>query len=156
MMKVKYRSRFTRKLEDWMGEIKETIRLENTEDRAVARRGYIEEDEVRAVEIEAIADTGARTLALPQDVIERIGVRQQGEVKVSFADDRREMLPIVGPITITVAGRSTVVDAIALPAGSEALIGQIVFERLDLVADCVEERLVPSPDSPHFPELSLR
>lgn len=156
MMKVEYRSRFTRNPKDCIGEIRETIQLENAIDRGAFEERYIEEDEIRTVEIEAVADTGARTLALPEDVVERLGVKKQREVKVSYADDRREMRPIVGPINITVAGRTTVVDAIVLPAGSEALIGQIVLERLDLVADCAEERLVPSPDSPHYPELSLR
>lgn len=139
-----------------MGGIREAIQLENDRDRALFEVDYLEEDEIRGVEIEAVADTGARTLALPEDVVERLGVKKQREVKVSYADDRREMRAIVGPINVTVAGRTTVVDAIVLPARSEALIGQIVLERLDLVADCVEERLVPSPDSPHYPELSLR
>lgn len=156
MIQVEYRSRFTRKTTDCMGEIRETIQLENTMDRGAFEERYIAEGEIRAVEIEAIAGAGARTLALPEDVVERLGLRKQREVKVSYADDRREMRPIVGPVTVTVAGRSTFLDAIVLPAGSEALIGQIVLERLDLVADCAEERLVPSPDSPHFPELSLR
>lgn len=156
MMKVEYRERFSRKTDDCMGEIRETIRLENAIDRGAFEERYIDEDAIRAVEIEAVADTGARTLALPEDVAERLGVRQQREVKVTYADDRQEVRPIVGPINITVTERTTVVDAIVLPAGSEALIGQIVLERLDLVADCAEERLAPSPDSPHFPGLSLR
>lgn len=139
-----------------MGEIRETIQLENDRDRALFEADYLEEDEIRTVEVKGIADTGARTLALPEDVVERLGIKKQQEVKVSYADDRREMRDVVGPVNVTVAGRTTVVDAIVLPAGSEVLIGQIVLERLDLVADCVEERLVPSPDSPHYPELSLR
>lgn len=155
-MEVEYRPRFTRHPEDCMGEIRETIQLENALDRGGFEANYIQEDEIRSVEIEAIADTGARTLALPEDVVERLGVKKQREVKVSYADDRREMRDIVGPINVTVAGRTTVVDAIVLPAGSQVLLGQIILERLDLVADCVEERLVPSPDSPHYPELSLR
>ena len=60
---------------------------------------HIEESEARAVETEAIADTDARTLALPEDVVERLGVRKQREVKVTYADDRQEVRPIVGPIT---------------------------------------------------------
>lgn len=155
-MEVEHRPRFTRRPEDCMGEIRETIQLENERDRALFEADYLAEDEIRTVEIEAIADTGARALSLPEDLIERLGVKEQREVKVSYADDRREMRAIVGPINVTVAGRTTVVDAVSLPAGSEALIGQIVMERLDLVADCVKERLVPSPDSPHYPELSLR
>jgi clan AA aspartic protease len=156
MLNAKYPSRFTRNIEDCMGEIQTAMHLENTIDRGAFKEKYIEEHKIRSVEIEGIADTGARTLALPEDVIERLGISERREVKVHYADDRSEMRSIVGPITITIAERSTYVDAIVLPAGSEALIGQIVLERLDLVADCAEETLVPSPDSPHYPELSLR
>jgi hypothetical protein len=36
------------------------------------------------------------------------------------------------------------------------LIGQIILERLDLVADCAGEHLTVSPDSPDLPFLPLR
>ncbi len=156
MTKVTYAPRYTRKTDDCMGEIRTTIRLENTGDRTLFERGYIEENEIRTVEIEAIADTGARTLALPEEVVERLGVEQQREVAVTYADERRERRPVVGPITITVEGRSAVVEAIVLPAGSTPLIGQVVLEIVDLVADCAEKRLTPSPDSPDRPMLPLR
>ena len=156
MMNVEHRSRFTHTPDDCMGEIREVIQLEHAGDREVFESGYIEEDEIRSVEIEGVVDTGARTLALPQEVVERLGVRTLREVNVGYADDRRETRPMVGPINVTIAGRTTVAEAVVLPSGSEALVGQTVLESLDLVADCANERLAPSPESPDRPFLPLR
>jgi hypothetical protein len=47
------------------------------------------------------------------------------------------------------------VDAFVLPEKSDPLIGQIVLERLDLRADCVQQRLVVPPESPDRPVLRL-
>jgi clan AA aspartic protease len=156
MMNVEHRSRFTRTPDDCMGEIRSTLQLENADDRAVFERGHLDEDAIRSVEIEGVVDTGARTLALPQEVVERLGVRTLREVNVGYADDRRETRPMVGPINVTIAGRTTVAEAVVLPSGSEALVGQTVLESLDLVADCANERLAPSPESPDLPFLPLR
>ncbi|MBC7106582.1 MAG: hypothetical protein H5T97_11640, partial [Firmicutes bacterium] len=42
------------------------------------------------------------------------------------------------------------------PPGSEPLLGQIVLERLDLLVDPREGRLVPRPESPYVPSLKLK
>jgi clan AA aspartic protease len=139
-----------------MGEIRSKVELENERDRGAFESGHLEEHKIRSVEIEGVVDTGARTLALPQDVADQLGLPVQREITVGYADDRRETRPVVGPINITVEGRTTVMDAIALPEGSEPLIGQIILERLDLVADCAGEHLTVSPDSPDLPFLPLR
>ena len=39
---------------------------------------------------------------------------------------------------------------------SEPLIGQIVLEALDLVADCTNHTLAPRPESPDSPLLKLK
>ena len=45
-------------------------------------------------------------------------------------------------------------EAIVGPAGSQVLIGQIVLEALDLIADCRNRTLAPS--HPEGPVLALR
>ena len=149
MPKTQERSRLTRNPDDCMGEIRATMQLENTDDRAVFEKGYAEEEEIRTDEIEGVVDTGARPgLALPEDVVERLGVRTQYETDVRYADDRSEKRPVVGPVNVTIAGRTAITTAVVLPTGSDALIGQIVLEDLDLRADCARGRLVVPPETP--------
>jgi clan AA aspartic protease len=139
-----------------MGEIVSEMHLENAVDRGNVEEGRLEESEIRTVEIEGVVDTGARAgLALPQDVVDRLGVRTQRQVDAELADGRRTALPVVGPINVTIEGRTTVTEAFALPEGRDALIGQIVLEGLDLLADCTRERLTVPPDSPERPTFRL-
>lgn len=47
-------------------------------------------------------------------------------------------------------------ECVVGPPGSEPLLGQIVLERLDLLVDCAQEKLVPRPESPYLPLLKLK
>ena len=47
-------------------------------------------------------------------------------------------------------------DCIIGPPSSEPLIGQIVLEALDLVADCTNRTVGPRPESPDSPLLKLK
>ena len=61
-----------------MGEIHADVTLENPGDRAVVERGHGQESDIRRSTIDAIVDTGAVTLVLPQNVVERLGLGQRG------------------------------------------------------------------------------
>ena len=129
-----------------MGEITVNVTLENPIDRGVFERGDGEESAIRRSSLDAIVDTGAVMLALPQNVVERLGleIRQQAE------------RPIAGPLTIHIGNRFMSTDCIVGPPLSEPLIGQIVLEALDLIADCTNRTLTPRPESPDYPLLKLK
>ena len=61
-----------------MGEIHADVTLENPGDRAVVDRGYGQESDIRRSTIDAMVDTGAVTVVLPQNVVERLGLEQRG------------------------------------------------------------------------------
>ena len=129
-----------------MGEITVNVTLENPNDRAVFERGYGEESAIRRSSLDAIVDTGAVMLVLPQNVVERLGleIRQQA--------GRR----LAGPLTIRIGNRFMSTDCVVGPPLSEPLIGQIVLEALDLIADCTNRTLTPRPESPDCPLLKLK
>ena len=56
-----------------MGEVRVTIRLSNAADMAMVRRNLMRPEEIRALEADALVDTGAVTFALPSLVVERLG-----------------------------------------------------------------------------------
>ena len=138
-----------------MGEIVVDIELENVKDRESAEDGELPEADVRRITIPAIADTGAMMLALPEDVISQLGIRQTGSIATTYADGRRGELPVAGPLIVQIGDRSMPTDCIVLPQGTDALVGQLVMERLDLVADCVAQTLHPRPESPDRPLMRL-
>lgn len=139
-----------------MGEIVTRIELENATDRGNARLGLREESAVRRTAVDGVVDTGAVMLMLPQNVVERLGLPNHGKAVVSYADERKEERDIAGPLSIRVGNRAMNTDCVVGPPLSEPLIGQIVLEGLDLIADCANRTIGPRPESPDYPLLKMK
>ena len=138
-----------------MGEIVVEIKLENIEDRSDARRGLIAEEAVRRETVQAVADTGAMMLALPEDLVARLGVSVVDSITTTYADGRRGELPVSDALSIRIGDRRMASECIVVPEGAEPLVGVLVMERLDLVADPVNLTLVPRSKSPDRPLLRV-
>lgn len=139
-----------------MGQVIVTIALENYVDRVESQEDRLPAGAVRNHQMPALVDSGAVMLALPQDVIEKLGLKPIRKVIVTYADERKKECEVVAPVHLTVAGRSMVASAVTGPPLSEALVGQIVLEELDLVIDCQRQTLTPHPASPVYPSLKLK
>ena len=66
-----------------------------------------------------------------------------------YSDGRRDVVGLSEPIKVGIMGRDTVDEALVL--GDEVLIGQTVLEKLDLLVDCTNRKLVPNPAHPDQP-----
>ncbi|HJW87626.1 MAG TPA: retroviral-like aspartic protease family protein [Candidatus Brocadiaceae bacterium] len=140
-----------------MGEIRVSIELENFGDRYMYLKKKIKrEDEVRKYTLDALVDTGAVMLALPQDIVETLGLEILRTVVVTYADERRDERPVAGTVTIKIGKRFMNTDCIVGPPASEALIGQVILEELDLIPDCQRQTLTPRPESPIYPSLKMK
>ncbi len=138
-----------------MGKVREKIELTNYLDEASARAGALDPAAIRRAEVEALVDTGATMLLLPEDVVGRLGARVEGYRKVRYADGRVAEVPWVGGIRMRLRGRETIVTALVAAAGTTALIGQIPLEEMDFVVDPKSRELRPNPASPDAPLLDL-
>ena len=118
-----------------MGEIRASVTLENRDDRGAVYLGLRVEADVRRTTVEGIVDTGAVSLVIPVEIATELGLRHWGTRTVVYADERREERPVTD-VTIEIGNLATRTEAIVGPAGSQVLIGQVVLETLDLVADC--------------------
>ena len=139
-----------------MGEIVVSVQLENTTDRGIANQGLRDESTVRRTTVDGVVDTGAVMLVLPENVVTHLGLRTRREVVVAYANDYKETRPVAGPVTVQIGNRFMNADCIIGPPQSEPLIGQIVLEALDLVADCTNHTVGPRPESPDSPLLKLK
>lgn len=139
-----------------MVEIVASMELENAADRGIVSQGLRDESTVRRTTVEGVVDTGAVMLMLPENVVSRLGLERQREVVVTYADERKETRPVAGPVTVHIGNRFLNTDCVVGPPLSEPLIGQIVLEALDLVADCTNRTLAPRPESPDSPLLKLK
>jgi len=130
-----------------VGEIRVKLRLTNVVDEALCRRGQLPADQVRSVETDAMVDTGAVRSAIPESLLEPLGVALRGERIAEYADGRTEPVSVTEPMIFEIMERDTPEEAFVI--GNEVLIGQTVLEKLDLLADCARNQLVPAhPQGP--------
>lgn len=137
-----------------MGEIRIKVNLTNAVDDDLASQGRLPQDEVRRLEVTAVIDTGAVTTVLPVQVVEQLGLSVRGQRVAQYADGRLDNVGLTGPVLFEMLGRNTIEEALIL--GDEVLIGQTILEKLDLLADCAGQRLVPNPERPDQPVLNVR
>ncbi len=112
-------------------------------------------DPAKSVTVEAIVDTGATMLVLPQDVVNSLGLEKVEEVRVKYANNHVETKEIYGVVRLELKGRIGNFDVLAENEGSQPLIGQMVLERLDLVIEPSTRRVIPNPRSPEMPMVEI-
>lgn len=137
-----------------MGEIRAKVILTNALDEQLFRCKKIKKSAVRRYEADALIDTGAVRSVIPAQVMEKLGVLTRGKRVAEYADGRKETVGITGPIIFDILGRDTLEEALVL--GDEVLIGQTVLEKLDLLADCANRRLIPNPAHPDQPVTKVK
>lgn len=112
-------------------------------------------DPSKSVEIEAVIDTGATMLVLPQNVVDELGLRKIRDAKVKYGNNKVEQKWVYGAVTVELKGRVGIFEALAEAVGSQPLVGQIVLEALDLVVDPRTRTLIPNPISPEMPMVEI-
>jgi predicted aspartyl protease len=86
---------------------------------------------------------------LPPFVADRLGLRRVANMVARYADGRLEEVEVTQPFFLEIMGRRTAEEALVLR--EEVLIGQMALEKLDLLIDCHQQRLVPNPAHPDQP-----
>jgi predicted aspartyl protease len=130
-----------------MGRVTVEVALANYWDVMRAEHGEISPEEVRRTTVSGIVDSGAARLVLPPHVVRELGLREEGETNVRYADQRTARRAIVRDVGLRLCGRDSVFTAIVEPDRQDALIGAIVLEELDLIVDCTRNELRPrDPD----------
>lgn len=126
-----------------MGRFFVEFEVANSHDVDLAKRKKMKATQVRRQVIEGLADPGAAWLVLPKKVVDKLGLTEEGTIKVSYADSRRATRSTVIGVQVTLLGRTGTFNAVVEPKRDHALIGAIILETLDLLVDCNQQRLIP-------------
>ena len=103
---------------------------------------------VKHLVVSGVVDSGAARLVLPRNAVDQLRLQSHGETTVRYADGRREKRPVVSNVWLQLLGRDGVFSAVVEPDRTDALVGAIVLEELDLLVDCATQTLRPrEPDS---------
>jgi predicted aspartyl protease len=117
--------------------------VSNHHDELRAQDGVIPVTEVRRARVSGVVDTRAARLVLPGSVARTLGLPETGKTTVRYADGRRDEKAVVGEVQLEIQGRRGVFSAVVEPARTDALVGAIVLEELDFLADSTRQALVP-------------
>lgn len=102
--------------------------------------GELPEDRVRKVVIEALVDTGATYPALPEDLIERLGLVFLREVEGEVAGGTTK-LKLYGLAIVQIEDRIAGCPIIARPRGTSPIIGVVALEQMGFRIDPVTGKL---------------
>ncbi len=128
-----------------MGKVLVTARVENAGDLFAADQGQIAPGDVRAVEVtDALVDTGATGLSMPQSLLGTLGLKYLRTRKAQSSAGPIDVR-VFGTARLTIQGRDCPVDVTELPDGCPVLIGQIPLEAMDFVVDMPSRQVIGNP-----------
>jgi clan AA aspartic protease len=99
------------------------------------------------VEVEALVDTGAVHMCIPQHVAIQLQLEQYDEKEVTIADGSKKLVPYVGPIETRFKNRVGLGGALVI--GDQVLLGAIPMEDMDLVVSPKDRTIDVNPASPN-------
>jgi len=128
-----------------MGRVVVPIIVENRSDIERAERGEISAAQVRRVTLNALVDTGATFLCLPEAVILQLGLSFRRARIIRTANDHVTR-SIYGAAALKVQGRECDAEVMNLEGRDHALLGQIPLETMDWWVDLTNKRPVGNPE----------
>ena len=110
--------------------------------------------ELKGIEINALVDTGALMLCIPQSIAFQLSLEELDKRPVVIADGTSHQVPYVGPIRVDFENRFCFVGALII--GDETLLGAVPMEDLDLVVHPATQKLMPNPLHPNKPGYTIK
>lgn len=104
--------------------------------------------ELAPIEVDALADTGAIHLCLPEHIVLQLQLEEHEKREATFADGSRRLISYVGPVSVSFANRLCFTGAMVL--GDEPLLGAIPMEDMDLVVLPRTREVAVNPANPNF------
>ena len=101
-----------------------------------------------AVKVDALADSGAVHLCIPEHVREQLKLEAIDEKVVILADGSKKRVPYVGPIEVRFKNRIGFAGALVM--GNQVLVGAIPMEDMDLIVIPRTRTLDVNPKSPNI------
>jgi clan AA aspartic protease len=105
--------------------------------------------DLATLDCQALADTGALHLCIPEHVALQLKLKEHERLEVTLADGSRRSVPYVGPIRVQFDNRQCFVGGMVM--GDEVLLGAIPMEDMDLVVRPITRDVAVNPASPNMP-----
>ena len=106
------------------------------------------EDEIKEMEVEALVDSGALHLCIPEKVAIQLNLKELYKRDVTTADGKEHLCPYVGPIEVKFENRGCFTGALIL--GDEILLGAVPMEDMDVLISPAQRKIIVNPKSPNI------
>lgn len=116
---------------------------------AVLRLANDARSDLEEMDVEALVDTGALHLCIPEHVALQLQLKDRGVREVTLADGHVQQVRYVSPVRIEMLGRSCVTGALVI--GNQVLLGAIPMEDMDLIIEPAKMRVSVNPRAPNIP-----
>lgn len=127
-----------------MGGTRERIIIRNFGDVLKFEEGIISKENIRAIEIDVVVDTGATYVCIGREEIKNLGLLYHDTISIKTANGRAKRRTFKGA-EIELKGRSFVMEVMENDDDTPALIGYLLLEALDLVVDPKIQQVIPNP-----------
>jgi len=128
-----------------MGRVTVAALVESVEDLYRVRRDELTDAQVRRIEVtDALVDTGATSLSLPQRMIAELGLLPIQTRRLLTTAGVRDVATY-GAVRLAVDGRDCVCDVTEVANECPVLLGQVPLELMDFVVDPGGRRLIGNP-----------
>jgi len=107
------------------------------------------EQTLKPMKINALVDTGAITLCIPEHIVFQLKLEALEQREVTTADGKKRLVPYVGPVQVRFENRNCFTGALVL--GDSVLLGAVPLEDMDLVINPRLQTITVNPESPNIP-----
>lgn len=139
-----------------MGLIYAEIELINADDFALARKNYIDQNDVKRITIDMIVDKSTYYLCINEEIQAQLQLSFVEKRSAYTADNRLIEMDVVGPVFVKFKNRTTSCLAMVLPGNSEPLLGAIPLEDMDVLIHPLRQELIVHPDHPYQAVMTLK
>jgi clan AA aspartic protease len=105
--------------------------------------------DLEEIDAEALVDTGAMHLCIPEHIALQLQLKDTGIREVTLADGHVQQVRYVSPVRIEMLNRVCVTGALVL--GDQVLLGAIPMEDMDLIVEPAQQRVTVNPRAPNIP-----
>ena len=139
-----------------MGAVFAEIELINNDDLAYARKGYIEEEDVKQMTVSMRVDTGTDMLCINESIQAQLGFPVMERRKANLADGSIIECDVVSSVEVRFKNRRTICNAMVMRGDNEPLLGCIPLEDMDVLIHPLRQELIVNPSHPYYAQMSLR
>ncbi len=116
-----------------MGLIYADLELVSAGDIELARKGYINKEDIKKENVTALVDSGAYMMCINEHIKAQLDLPVMDTIEAELADGTLQTMEVVGPLIINFKNRTNSCNATVLPRESEVLLGAISMEDMDVI-----------------------